>query len=509
MRVSRKLTIVIVVHLLHAAILLGVTTFGMDAMSASRAYVEAEGQWSKAQKAAVLELLLYAETGDEAHYRAYQQEIRVTLGDRQARLEMEKESPDMEVLRAGFVQGRVHPDDVEKMVWLFRTFSDVSYIHEAIDIWTRADATVVVLEGWAQELRDAHEAPDHDPERIALAVEGILATDAELTTLETDFSRTLGEGSRWLTQVVVVSTLGLTALFVGSAAIVSSLIARHLIRSLGDLESGATRLAEGDLGGQIDAAGKDEVSRVAKAFNAMSERLAKAVSEKDRQAAVTASSLREKESLLKEIHHRVKNNLQVTSALLLLQSEQARDEGSRQLFIDSMSRIKSMALVHEKLYASKNLESIDFDDYVRHLVSDLRMCYAGAERGLEATTDVAPGRMQVDLCVNLGLIVNELVSNAFKHAFPDGRSGHVWVSVVASDPGRFTLSVRDDGVGLPAGFNITATSTLGLQLVRGLVTQIDGALTVAHSGGTEFRVTFPAPGLAVRPDEPAPLGVSP
>jgi len=203
-----------------------------------------------------------------------------------------------------------------------------------------------------------------------------------------------------------------------------------------------------------------------------------------------ASSLAEKDVLLREIHHRVKNNLQVTSGLLHLQSKHARDEETRELFVESMSRVKSMALVHEKLYESVNLSAVDFAEYVRDLVRELVRLYGAAERHVNVETNIPPISIELDACVNLGLIINELVSNALKHAFPNGREGHVWISLAPAGEGELCLSVRDDGVGLGPDLNIAAVRTMGLQLVAGLTKQIDGSLEVERTNGTDFRITF-------------------
>lgn len=120
LRVSRKLAVVITVHLLHAAILLVITAYGLKALDGSRAYVEGEGLWSKAQKDATLHLLHYADGGNESHFAIYLEEVDVMLGDKQARLELEKEDPDMSLVRDGFLRGRLHPDDIDDMAWLFR-----------------------------------------------------------------------------------------------------------------------------------------------------------------------------------------------------------------------------------------------------------------------------------------------------------------------------------------------------------------------------------------------------
>jgi two-component sensor histidine kinase len=194
--------------------------------------------------------------------------------------------------------------------------------------------------------------------------------------------------------------------------------------------------------------------------------------------------------LLKEIHHRVKNNLQITSSLLRLQAGKVAEPSVRQLLRDSQDRIRSMALVHDMLYRSQDLARIDFPEYVRALVVQLVRSYNAAGR-VRASIELAPLVLGVDVAVPCGLIVNELVANALKHAFPGDRSGQVRVQMT-SGPEWHRLTVRDDGVGLPAGVDLFQTQTLGLQLVRMLTEQLGGRVQIEGGGaGTGFAVEFP------------------
>jgi PAS domain S-box-containing protein len=217
------------------------------------------------------------------------------------------------------------------------------------------------------------------------------------------------------------------------------------------------------------------------------------ITERRRAEEIIQASLREKEALLKEIHHRVKNNLQVTSSLLRLQAAAIDDAGAREMFEETENRIRSMALVHEKLYQSTNLSRIDLADYIKSLGELLfRSSAIRPENvGLEVTGEQI--FLEIDEAVPCGLIVNELLSNALKHAFPEDRRGRIEVHLNEVPDGIIAVSVRDDGVGLPPQFDFNRTETLGLQLVQGLVQQLEGTIDVTrHEGGAEFNVTFPA-----------------
>ncbi|HEV7892333.1 MAG TPA: histidine kinase dimerization/phosphoacceptor domain -containing protein [Pyrinomonadaceae bacterium] len=214
------------------------------------------------------------------------------------------------------------------------------------------------------------------------------------------------------------------------------------------------------------------------------------ITERKREEEKIRASLREKEILLKEIHHRVKNNLQIISSLLNLQSAHIRDPHALEVFKEGQGRVRSMALIHEKLYQSDDLARVDFSEYIRNLAAYLFRSYevnAGAVRLSVEAEDVLLG---VDTAIPCGLIINELVSNSLKHAFPGGTGGSINIRLRPADAERLTLTVADDGVGLPEGFDVRATPSLGLQLVNTLARQLGGDVLVGDCAGAEFSITF-------------------
>jgi PAS domain S-box-containing protein len=209
--------------------------------------------------------------------------------------------------------------------------------------------------------------------------------------------------------------------------------------------------------------------------------------------AAARASLREKETLLKEIHHRVKNNLQVTSSLLRLQADRIENEFAKRALREGQDRIRSMALVHELLYRSKDLSRVDLGEYVRDLSRQLLRSHAVEPSQVRIETKLAAVPVAIDLAVPCGLILNELVSNALKHAFPAGRRGTVHIEL-RPRAGFDELIVRDDGVGMPAEVDFLTGSTLGLRLIRTLADQIEAELEVRATGGTEVRLRIPRQG---------------
>ncbi len=202
------------------------------------------------------------------------------------------------------------------------------------------------------------------------------------------------------------------------------------------------------------------------------------------------ASLVEKEVLLKEVHHRVKNNLQIISTLLDLQSETMHDERLLGVFRESQDRIQTMALVHEKLYKSKDLASIDFTSYIEDLLSFLFSSYEGGTGRISLLVDVGKVALDIDWAIPCGLIINELVSNALKYAFPDDRRGEIAICFVVDEDDWITLKVSDNGIGFPPALDPWQTETLGLQLVRLLVQQLQGEISLAQQGGTIFTIRF-------------------
>ncbi len=206
-------------------------------------------------------------------------------------------------------------------------------------------------------------------------------------------------------------------------------------------------------------------------------------------------SLKEKEVLLKEIHHRVKNNMQIVSSLLNLQVDYIKEEEDRVIFLESQNRIHTMALIHEKLYQSDDLVRIDFSEYLRNLLQTLMRSYDVSPGLIEVKTEVHGIFLSIDSAIPCALVANEIISNCFKHAFPEGRSGEIVLSlksVKGAGGDEYVLEVRDNGVGIDVSQDIEDTKTLGIQLIRTLTRQLKGSLNISSNGGTSYTIVFPA-----------------
>jgi two-component sensor histidine kinase len=198
-------------------------------------------------------------------------------------------------------------------------------------------------------------------------------------------------------------------------------------------------------------------------------------------------SIGEKEVLLREVHHRVKNNLQIIISLLNLQSRYITDETTRLAFRESQNRIRAMALVHEKLYQSTNLATIDIDNYLRFLGDNLFQFLSMKGKGITLTMDIRDIFLAIDTAIPIGLIINELISNSLKYAFPGGRKGEISVAIHRQDR-TLTILFHDNGVGIPEDFDWRNAESLGLRLVISLVEQLDGTIELDRSTGTAFTI---------------------
>ena len=201
-------------------------------------------------------------------------------------------------------------------------------------------------------------------------------------------------------------------------------------------------------------------------------------------------SVRERELLLREVNHRIKNNFQMLAGMIRLQSANLRDPDALAVCREMQGRIKSIAFVHERLYESSDLAAVDFSRYIGQIIKELSETFRDEAAHIRVSTEVEEIRLNINTSIPLGLIINELIANAFKHAFPGGRAGNVHVALRALPEGRLELEVRDDGVGLPPGFEIGKMETLGLQLVAMMAEQLDGTVEAGRNGGTVFRVVF-------------------
>ncbi len=214
------------------------------------------------------------------------------------------------------------------------------------------------------------------------------------------------------------------------------------------------------------------------------------ITERKRAEEHIRASLYEKELLLKEIHHRVKNNMQIISSLLSIQSRNIKDKKYLELFKKSQDRIHSMALVHEKLYKSRDLARIDFAEYIKNLATHLLLSYNAKPGTVDLKISAKDIYLEVDKAIPCAQIVNEIISNALLYAFPEGEGGEISIDFHKDKKGNYTLIISDNGIGIPKDLDYHSTDSLGLLLVNGLTKQINGDIKMDNGRGTTFTITF-------------------
>lgn len=211
--------------------------------------------------------------------------------------------------------------------------------------------------------------------------------------------------------------------------------------------------------------------------------------ESKKESSSLQKALTDKEMLVREIHHRTKNNLMIMASLFSLTSADIEDDNAKAIFNQTHSRVKSMALIHEKLYRSDDLKCINFGDYIRNLAQDLSNLFLSENNNVQLIMDVEDLKIDIGTAINVGLILNELLTNSIKYAFPNGEKGNIFIDFHQTDT-HYVMMVADDGVGLPKDLDLGNCDSLGLSLVRNIVGQIEGDLIVKQNFGTEITICF-------------------
>ena len=235
----------------------------------------------------------------------------------------------------------------------------------------------------------------------------------------------------------------------------------------------------------------DEYLKILVEISKANSQLKKEIAQRKKAEKQLNISLSEKETLLRETHHRVKNNLQVISGLLMLQIDRIKDKDFQNLFQESINRINTMGLIHTLLYRSDSFSYIHFCDYMNTLSKNIQKLFSVESYNISLKTSCANILMNVDRAIPCGLIINELISNSFKYAFPEYRKGEITISLKEKENDKLELSIGDNGIGIPESIDWKNTDSLGLKLVTGLVEQqLNGTIELIRSRGTEFIITF-------------------
>lgn len=282
----------------------------------------------------------------------------------------------------------------------------------------------------------------------------------------------------------IFKTIKIILVIMVSGIIVAFVMSEYMVQPVKELRNAAIEIGKGHLDTQISVKSNDEIGELGLSFNKMAEDL-KRSNEK------IISSLQEKEVLLREIHHRVKNNMQIISSLLYHQMESVKDTRLSNALMESQNRITSMSLIHEKLYQSSDLNLINFKDYIDDLAVGLFQAY-GVNMGIiKLNLNVEEISMDIDHAIPAGLIINELITNSIKYAFPEGRKGMIYITSRLINDKMVEIVIGDNGIGIPENLDFRNTRTLGLHLVTTLVeNQLHGNIDLHKNKGTEFAIQF-------------------
>jgi len=502
--IPHKLGLIAAIFVLIICILLSLSLFGMGVLSDVRAYVAGEGLWSKSQKEAVYGLVRYVIFHNEEDYQRYLNYLHVPLGDRKALIELSKERTDFRKVDAAFIDGRNHPDDVRGMGYLFKRFYFISYIRDAITAWKEADRLLDELIRLGEEVREYVLSEKTSNKKTMQFLEDIDAVNSKLAPLEDAFSYRLGEGARWLRNLLVYTMFGLTGVLLAFGILLSIFIARQLIREIHRLRDVSAKIAEGDYNQSIDTENLDEIGDLARSFKQMAIQREHAERVKDDFFATVSHELRTPLTLV----------ITPLESLLTEEHGPLPDEERRILEVMHNNAVRLLQMVTGLLDFSRfkagrmevNREATDLIAVTQSILNDFKAIMDQKNLKQHFNANLSVIFVQMDRYFYERILFN-LLANAVKFT-PQG--GEISVLLDWYD-NRLRLSVLDTGIGISKEDQrylfekfkqVEGASTrrfegagLGLALVKEFTELLDGRVDVQSEigKGTTFVVECFAP----------------
>jgi signal transduction histidine kinase len=464
--IAKKLYFTVGIMALLIALELVVLFFSINTLSSVRAYVGGEGLWSKAQKDAIYKLRSYGLTHDEADYRKFQEFMKVPLGDHLTRMELSKKDPDMQIARQGFIGGRNHPDDVDGMIKLFRRFHSNFYIHRAILAWTKADEAVAGFPVIGERLHAEINSPSPSQERINAILKEIDPLNARVTDSEDEFSFSLGEGSRWLENVILrlLFFMALTVEFTGLMLAIT--VSRGIQKGLRTILESARSVTRGDFSRKAKIYSRDEIGVLANNFNTMAIELERLREENREVNSLLEKKVRlrtiELESKNKELEqfayvasHDLQEPLRTTSGFVELFQKQYRGklDGNADQYLDyivqASDRMKILIkdlLDYSRIGREKKSRQVDCNRLLDDVLADLDKMMT--ESGARISAEELPVLRAYP--TELKLLFQNLITNSIKFRRPEERPE---LNIRATrENGQWKFSFRDNGIGIEKRF---------------------------------------------------------
>jgi len=507
--VSKKLYIVVGVMALLIATELLTLLFAMNILSAVRSFVEGEGLWSKAQKNAIYSLQRYVATGDPTYYEAFNEEIKIPLGDRYARHELEKPNPNLQEVRVGFIRGQIHPDDINGLINLIQKFHSNSYVARALVIWKDADVLFDDLVTSAQDLNILISSGKGRPEKIQQTFAKIDKTNKDLTILEAQFSTALGEGSRWMEHMLMI-LLVLAVLTVESTGLFLTVtFSRNLSRSLKELSETANEVGRGNLSHMAPVRSRDELGQLAEAINRMVRDL-----KRNKGRRVRAENANQVKTLfLASMSHEIRTPLGVILGLADILKEPNLSRQDQMKYIETIEKTGQnlTRILNDILDISKvetghfEIEKTQFSlsDFLQDLESMMKVKAAQQGNNLRFVRQGESRARVLTDRIRLRQILVNLINNALKFT----EHGTVTVSYWEKEQ-TLHFQITDTGVGISAesqeqlfqtfyqgeeGVQQNEGSGLGLILSKRLARALGGDVILQESQlkkGSVFLVTI-------------------
>jgi PAS domain S-box-containing protein len=568
--VDRKFVALIVFAISCILLLIVIINLSANTTSGIRAYIMAEGNWTKAQKESVIHLMHYIFTEDEEHYEEFKGVLNINLRDKEGRIELSKEDYSYESAYENLLAGQNHPEDAKLMIQLLRRFGEMTYVKNAINAWELGDAKIQDLLDFAEQVHAEIAQGKVSEEQKNQWLQHLNKLNFELTVLEVHFSEAMGNMARLTNNALWWSTLtfGFIMLTIGIWLIIrysnstkawlqvlknSEEKFKHVLANSRDvlykmdlntkkyvyvspalkdmLGYEAEMFKEGGIEfiqNRMHPEDKERLEEVIKKYSSkysdgflpvvefrMKDAqdnwvwvsnvrslvrdeegnptaiigIVRDISTKKEQAEKIEKSLHEKEVLLQEIHHRVKNNLAIISSLLELQKEGMSEEVINMLS-SSQSRIKSIAKVHEKLYESTTLSDIPLDTYITELAEEIENAYQSGKKEITLEIDVDPIKVNINEAIPIGLVLNEVINNAFKHGFKDLKKGTLRIRLKPYENEELMLAIENNGHKMKKDFEPDSSESLGMTLIKVLAQRISGRLEIEQDEWVRFKIFF-------------------